>query len=57
MEPGMLSLTGGSDLLNLAELRFHGDLVLKDQYWRLVATKTKAYRCKGCKLVCFEYDQ
>ena len=63
MERGTLDLKAwGIGALPQAQLHFENDLLLKDQYWPIAGffregTTASAFRCKGCRLVCFEYGK
>jgi hypothetical protein len=63
MEQGELELKAwGIGLLPQAQLCFDRDLVLKDQYFPVASffrggRTAKAFRCKVCRLICFQYDE
>ena len=61
MEQGQLDLKAwGLGLFPQAQLHFDEELLVKNQYYPITGffregTKASAYRCRSCKLVCFEY--
>ena len=63
MEQGELELKAwGLGLAPQAQLYFGAERLLQSQYWPVVGLfrggkKTVAYRCRGCTLVCFHYEE
>ena len=61
MEQGELDLKAwGVGIAPQAQLHFNRDLLLKDQYFPVASffrkgTTLTAFRCKACRLVCFQY--
>jgi len=61
LEPGELDLKAwGVGIAPQAQLHFNDELLLKNQYFPAAGffregTKARAFRCKECRLVCFEY--
>lgn len=63
MQEGELDLKAwGIGLAPQAQLHFDRDLLMKNQYLPLFSlfskgTTTTAFRCRACRLICFQYGE